>query len=136
MIDGPKVSRLLRPIDVVEQAALGASFLCLVHCTAVPLLLALLPALSQFIAFPESVHLWLLMLTLPTSSVALAGGYRRHRQRLPVAIGIVGLFLIGIAALALAGTRADTLVTISGSCCLAAAHIGNWRLRRFTHRRD
>ena len=50
-------SGLLSPThreDWFERAAMGASMLCLVHCLALPLIIAALPALSQILAIPRA----------------------------------------------------------------------------------
>lgn len=120
--------------DWLDRAALGASALCLVHCLALPLLLAALPALSCVLAVPESVHLWILAFAVPSSAIALFGGRARHGTTYPIAIGIVGLVLLAFGALPLAGTRWDTIVTVPGSLMLAVAHLTNWRLRHTHHR--
>jgi hypothetical protein len=120
--------------DWVERAAVGASILCLIHCAGLPLLLAALPALSRLIALPEHFHLWILILAIPASGTALLLGTRRHRSWHPLAAGCVGLALLSAGALLLLGGPYETPVTIAGSLCLVAAHIGNWRLRHRRHR--
>ena len=92
-------------IDWVERAALGASFLCLIHCAGLPLLLAALPALSRLIAIPEDFHAW-----------------------------ILGLALLSAGALLLLGGPYETPVTTAGSVLLVLAHVANWRLRHRRHR--
>jgi hypothetical protein len=119
--------------DWLDRAALGASVLCLIHCLALPLLLAALPALSRVFAVPESVHIWILAFAVPSSAIALFGGRARHGAAYPIVIGIVGLAFLGLGALPLAGTRWDTIVTVPGSIMLAIAHLTNWRLRHARH---
>ena len=123
-----------RLVDMVERTAIGASLLCLVHCIGLPLLLALLPALSQALAVPESVHLWLLALAVPSAAIALGTGYRQHgAPELPV-LGGSGLALMAAGALLVPGDRAETVLTVAGGLLLVSAHIGNWRLRHARHR--
>jgi len=115
--------------DWLERAALGASFLCLVHCLALPILIAALPALSRFLDVPESFHVWMLAFVVPASATALLSGRARHGAAWPLGIGGVGLLLLGAGALLVPEGAAETVLTISGSLALAAAHVGNWRLR-------
>ena len=51
-----------------------------------------------------------------------------------LALGGAGLSLMAAAALVFAESAAEAPVTVAGSLCLAAAHIGNWRLRHRGHR--
>jgi hypothetical protein len=118
----------------LDRTAIGASFLCLIHCAGLPLLLAALPALSRAIAIPESFHLWMLTLAIPTSAIALVMGFRRHGRGETLLLGGTGLALMLAGALAFAGTPTETVMTIGGSLCLASAHIVNLRRRHWPHR--
>jgi uncharacterized membrane protein YfcA len=121
-------------IDWFERVAVGASVLCLLHCIAFPLFLAVLPALTTILPISESFHVWMLCVAIPTSGATLALGYRDHRVRWFLAIGCVGLCFLGAGALIFLGTSLDTPVTIAGSL-LIAAHILNWRRRHAAHHR-
>ena len=132
MVCKPQADRT-RLLDLVERAAVGASLLCLIHCAGLPLLLALLPALSHVLAFPESLHLWLLAFAIPTSALALGSGYRDHHLRQPLLLGAAGLLMMATGGVLLAGTRAETLLTILGGLTLASGHIRNWQLRHSGH---
>lgn len=120
--------------DWLERAAVGASLLCLIHCAGLPLLLAVLPTLTQVIALPESLHLWLLAFAIPTSSATLILGQRGHRALAPLLVGTIGLSLLAIGGLFLTRSQAETPVTMLGSTCLVFAHIANWRARHREHR--
>ena len=122
-----------RATDWVERAAVSASFLCLIHCVGLPLLLAALPALARLVPLPESFHVWVLAFAAPSSAVALIAGYRSHHARYPLLLGCIGLAMLAAGALWLLGSRYETPVTIAGSLCLAATHIANWRLRHHRH---
>lgn len=116
--------------DMVESAALGASFLCLIHCLAMPLLLATLPGISALLGTGDALHVWLLALAIPLSGVALWAGHRRHRLPYPLAIGAVGLSLLAAGVGIADSESAETIFTVAGSLTLAAAHFLNWRQRR------
>lgn len=110
-----------------DSAAIGASVLCLLHCLALPLLFALLPALAGLVAVPESFHRVALLFAIPASAIALLGGYRRHGLPLPAAIGLIGLALMIWGALGGLALAAETGLTVLGSMMLASCHIWNWR---------
>ena len=115
--------------DWAERIAVGGSLMCLVHCLALPLVIAALPALSNALSIPEDFHQWVLALAIPTALVALVQGQARHHRRWPLAIGLVGLCLLACGAFLLDESAAETVVTVTGSLTLATAHIGNWRMR-------
>ena len=116
-------------VDWAERLALGGSCLCLIHCLALPLIVAALPAASSGLAIPESFHRWVLALAIPTASLALVQGQRRHHRAWPLAMGAVGLALLAAGTFLLAEGTAETVATVCGSLVLASAHIGNWRMR-------
>ncbi|WP_375397161.1 MerC domain-containing protein [uncultured Sphingomonas sp.] len=119
--------------DWVERAALGASALCLIHCLALPLILAALPTIASVLAIPESFHLWILALALPSSAIALYSGRLRHGTTYPAVLGAAGLAMLAAGAVVFAATWWDTPVTVVGSLLLATAHLTNWRLRHAHH---
>lgn len=110
-----------------DGLAIGASTICLVHCLALPVLFLLVPTLATFLAFPESFHMMALFFAIPTSLLALAGGYRRHRWLLPAMMVAPGLLLLALGALAAPTAWAETLLTVIGALFLAVGHALNWR---------
>jgi len=120
--------------DWIERVAFSAALLCLVHCLALPIAIAALPALSRVLALPENIHAWLLLLAVPASSLALfGGGFGRERRSLLV-LGATGIALLASGALVFGASAAETPVTVAGSLMLAFAHLSNWRLRHARHR--
>jgi hypothetical protein len=115
---------------LMEHAALGASFLCLLHCLAVPLLIAVLPALGSLLPTDTRFHLAMLAFAVPASGIALTSGQAQHGISWPLHTGLFGLFFLILGVLAFAGTWLETAFTVLGALFLAAAHIANLRLRR------
>ena len=116
--------------DWLDELAIGASALCLVHCLVLPIAAAALPSLTALAGAPTWLHAVLLILAVPTSLAALLLGNGRHGAALPMLSGVTGLGLMG-AGLAFHEMRpAETGLTVAGTTLLAAAHLGNWRLRR------
>ncbi|WP_448663428.1 MerC domain-containing protein [Sphingomonas sp. CJ20] len=114
----------------LDGFALCASTLCMLHCLALPLVLAALPALATRLEVGESFHAIVLAFAVPTSALALIGGWRRHRAAAPMLVGAVGLTLMA-SGIAFATREAlETGLTVAGSLFVAGAHIGNWRQRR------
>lgn len=116
----PKSTRWL------DGAAVGLSALCLVHCLALPLLVAGLPFLAQFAE--GHLHSQMLVIVLPLSVVALGLGFRHHRSIPIVSAGAVGMLTLVIGATVAhsqLGLAADRGFTIVGALILAAAHFYN-----------
>lgn len=115
---------------VLDRIAIGASMLCLIHCLALPLLIALLPAVALFAAIPESFHVWMFLLAVPTSIAALRLGFPKHRRLAPLKLAGAGLVLLGFGAIADITDVAETVVTIAGGVSLVLGHLLNGRRLR------
>jgi len=110
----------------LDGAAVGLSALCLIHCLALPLVVAGLPFLAQF--SEGHLHAQMLVVVLPLSFIALGLGYRHHRNLKIVAAGAVGMLILTIGATVAhdtLGLAADRLFTIVGALVLATAHFYN-----------
>lgn len=115
----------------MDRVGMALSVVCLVHCLALPPLLALLPLLGD-VAIPgfthdtEWFHAALLLPVLLISGPVLYRAAARQRS-----IGVLGL--LGGAAL-FGALLAPSLfwehaITILGACLLLGAHYLNLRLR-------
>jgi len=80
----------------LDGAAVGLSALCLIHCLALPLLVAGLPFLAQF--SEGHLHVQMLFLILPLSIVALGLGFRHHRSTWIVLTGVLGMLILFVGA--------------------------------------
>ena len=114
-------------IRLADYAGVAASALCLVHCLALPLLMAAFPLL-RLGAEQDGLHAALLLAATIPALLALLPGYLRHRDPAALLLGMsgVGLFL---AALSLIGPRwghgAETGAAVLASALLLSAHLRN-----------
>jgi len=124
---------MARKDDLIETIAVGATIACLIHCLALPLLIAAIPIIPAVLPIPDHFHAIALGLAIPATGGALFAGYRRHRLAAPLIAGTTGLILLTLGATHWEGTPSETPVTVLGSLCIAAAHLVNWRYRRLAH---
>ena len=124
---------MARKNDLIEGIAVGATIACLIHCLALPLLIAAVPILSTIMPIPENFHLIALCLAIPATAGALFAGFRRHRLSAPLVGGTIGLTLLALGAILWGETPLETPVTVLGSFAVAGAHLANWRFRRASH---
>ncbi len=113
---------------VLDRLAIGASAACLAHCLLLPLLIAALPAASRMIELPETFHVYAFAAAVSISALAMRAGYLRHGLRLPAALGLTGLALLGTGALAGLEGLPEVGATLAGSTILTMAHLRNWQL--------
>ena len=115
-----------------DTAGMFLSFLCLIHCLALPLLVAALPWLAGTFGHNEHVHLIFATFVLPVGLLALASGYRKHQQAWIFWWGFSGLVCIGTAVMAESqlGENLEHGLSILGSVQLVLAHYHNLRSQR------
>ncbi len=119
-------------IPLLDRLAIGTSLLCLLHCIGLPILFAMLPALSSVLPLGEGVHVLMLLTALPVSGIALTGGYRAHGRIVPAILGTLGLVALAVGVMFASTPAIETAFTVAGGLALATAHIGNWRGLRTT----
>ena len=116
-----------------DKVAIGLSFLCVIHCLFLPVLLILIPPISGLMAIDdEAFHIWLLYAVIPISVIALAMGYLHHRNINVFFVGIICLGTLTLAALLghdILGEYGEVILTVIGSLIIAFGHIRNYRLR-------
>lgn len=116
-------------IRLADYAGMAASALCLVHCLAMPLLLAAFPLLglgAEHHAFHDAL---LLGVTVPVL-LALVPGYIKHRDPAALTLGLAGLAAFLLAVFVLGprfGELAETVGAVASSVLLLAAHLRNHR---------
>lgn len=108
------------------------SGLCIVHCLAAPLLLALGSSGLLLGVFSSEWFHYLMILPIAVFLVwSLPGGWCVHRSKAPFVLGLGG-FLLLIAAL-MAPHEAETLLSVCGGLLLVSAHLYN---RQLLHKQD
>ncbi|MCX2975953.1 MerC domain-containing protein [Candidatus Marimicrobium litorale] len=124
-------SDVLQPF--ADKASIGLSFLCLLHCLALPLLVVLLPSFVALGLEDERFHIWLVVMVIPLSTFALTLGCTRHRRLSVLLTGAIGLLFLCMAPLLghdLVGEFGERLITLVGSVLIAASHVKNSLLCR------
>lgn len=119
-----------------DRIAIALSAVCIVHCLAIPLIVALLP-LAAIGLGGGHFHGLMLWLVVPVSAIGFGLGLRVHRRW-----DVVGLGVAAVALLAVGGTyghehwptAAEGLVSVAASLVLATAHWINFREVRRLHR--
>lgn len=113
-----------------ELDSLGAcvSGICLVHCIAMPFVLAFAPAFAHLLPADEAIHRGLSLLVVGAGLPSFVSGYRRHRKKRSIVGGMLGMAVI-LASLMfgdrLGSHTAEVGVTLLGSVLLCTAHFVN-----------
>ena len=104
----------------LDRLAMALSGLCLVHCLATAVLLALVSAAGGMLGAPI-IHEVGLVLAIALGAVALGRGIREHGFFLPSVIGGLGLGIMACALFQPHGGR-EAAFTVVGVMILALGH--------------
>ena len=113
------------PAARLDLYAVGLSTLCLLHCVALPLLVALLPAVAQA-AENELVHRVLVVAAVPVSLRVIWKTRPVNANRLFVGAALTGLGLLLLAAFIEAVSPYEEPITVAGAALLGSAHLWHW----------
>lgn len=120
-----------------DRVAIALSTICIVHCLAMPLVIAVLPIAAFTFGGDGHFHSLMLWFVVPTSVLGFGLGMRVHRRTDIIVMGAAAI--AGLATAALWGHSAwdptiEVLVNVAASVLLAAAHWRNFReVRRLHH---
>jgi hypothetical protein len=142
MLAGPNESNS-RPARVrmllskyFDRVAIALSTICIVHCLAMPFVIALLPVAAFTIGGDGHFHSLMLWFVVPTSVLGFGLGLRVHRRTDIVLLGAAAIVTLAIAALwghSAWDPSLEVLVNVAASIVLAAAHWRNFREVRRLH---
>lgn len=118
------VEKTLRS-GILDRWAIALSGLCLVHCVASAVIVALLASAGGVLLSPV-IHEIGLALAILIGVVAMGWGYFEHRRVLPVAVASLGIGVMA-GALSLGHVPMEIPLTMLGVSLLA---LGHWLNRR------
>ncbi|MBQ7501566.1 MerC domain-containing protein [bacterium] len=124
--NGDKSGRGLRGWDLLGVTLSGA---CLIHCTVLPLILALLPVFGSSFHLDERWHNYMTLLIVPVAMIALVTGYLRHRRNIVAVLGVLSLSMIlgahPLHEMGLYSHLISEIIGTLGGCTLISAHLFN-----------
>ncbi|MGE7139536.1 MerC domain-containing protein [Luteibacter sp. NPDC031894] len=118
-----------------DRLGATASFLCAIHCAALPFVIALLPVMGLSFLADHRFEAGFVAFASVLASLALISGYRRHRRRAPLVFAIPGLVLLMLGVTFLHGHSplVHSVLVTCGGLLVASAHFVNLRVDRSGH---
>ena len=113
---------------VSDMVGIGLSLLCLVHCLALPVLIAFAPAILRGLPGDDVTHRSLAVAIGFVGFLAFRSGYKVHRRRWVLAAFITGLLLVSTAAILgdeVLTEYGEAAITVCGGLLLVTAHLVN-----------
>lgn len=120
-----------------DRVAIALSTICIVHCLAMPFLIALLPVAAFAFGGDGHFHAFMLWFVVPTSVLGFSLGFRVHGLMDSAALGIIAIATLSAAALwghTAWDPTLEVVVSVAASMLLAVAHWRNFRAVRRVHR--
>ena len=114
------MSPIAIPTHRLDRMAIGLSGLCMVHCVATTVLLALLASAGGLLGAPI-IHEVGLALAMVMGMLALGRGILEHGYTMPSAVGGLGLGVMA-GALTMPHDGTEAVFTIVGVAILALGH--------------
>lgn len=112
--------------SVADFLGVGFSLLCLVHCLALPVLIAFAPVLLRSLPGDDVTHRALAVVIGFVGFLAFRSGYKVHRRRWLLGLFVSGLILISVAAVlgdAILTSYSEAAITVCGGLFLVTAHL-------------
>ena len=114
------MTQLVLPTRRLDRLAITLSGLCIVHCLATAVLLALVSAAGSALGNPM-IHEVGLTFAMLLGALALGRGVMEHGFMMPSAVGALGLGVMA-GALTLPHDGSEALYTVIGVGILALGH--------------
>lgn len=122
---------------VADRLGATASFLCAIHCAALPFVLALLPFIGLEFLADHRFERGFVFFACTLALFALLTGFRRHQRALPLMLAIPGLLLLifGVTYAESYSIILHSVLVTCGGLLVASSHFVNLRIeRRSGHR--
>lgn len=117
--------------QTADRVGATASFLCALHCAALPFVLALLPAIGLGFLADHTFEHWFIAFATTLALTMLIRGYGRHREWFALAVLLPGLVLLWIGGFLVepeVSAMGHAVLVALGGSAVAAAHVINLRL--------
>ncbi len=121
---------------LLDNLGIAASTLCLIHCMAMPFLIALLPFLGLQFLEGELAHRVIALFVFAFAIFAIGPGYMQHRKKQVLYATIFGLSLVAGALLIagpLFGENYELPFITTGNLILVITHLRNRKLCQCVH---
>lgn len=121
---------------LLDNLGIFASTLCLIHCIAMPFVIAFLPFLGLQFLEGELAHRVIALFVLAFAIFAIGPGYLQHRKKEVLVFTILGLSLVAIALLVAGpffGEQYELPFITTGNLILVVTHLRNRKLCQCAH---
>ena len=121
--------------SLADRLGATASFLCAIHCAALPFVLAVLPLLGLAFLADHRFERGFVMFACALALFSLISSYRHHHRPLPLLLALPGLVLLisGVTYAENISVALHSVLVTCGGLLVATAHFINLRTHRAVH---
>jgi hypothetical protein len=116
----------------LDSLGFSASFLCAVHCAAMPLLLTALAISPLSFLTRPAFEISIIILSIIIGVSSLLPSYNNHQKIAPIFILLSGFCLISAGHFIVANIY-EPVVTPIGAFSVAFSHLLNWKYSKISH---
>lgn len=113
----------------LDFAGVLASFICAIHCIAVPLILSLGVVNSGHWVHNHTFDIVVIVIGVIIASLSLLSDYKKHQSYFPILCIVIGFSFLAVG-LKFEHSIYHMIWSVVGSCFVMTAHITNWKLSR------
>lgn len=124
------LKKLKQHTHILHKAGVFLSIVCLVHCLAMPILIASLPVFAKGL-ISHNTEITLVFMGIVIAVFLFKKEYMLHRNILPFSLlglatisNLIGLFLVS--------EYLETVFVITGSIFMMMGYFANWKLHSIT----
>ncbi len=124
------LKRIRRHSHLLHKTGMTLSFLCLIHCLAMPFIITLLPLVAEGF-LNHTLEVALVISSLIIAVLLLTKDYKVHHKITPLLL----LFSAGILqyiGLFVVNEKQESLYVICGSILMALSYLINWNMHQKT----
>lgn len=113
----------------LDSIGFSASFICAIHCAALPILLTTISSAKLGILTNPLFEISMILISIIVGLSSLLPSYKIHKKMSPIALLFVG-FLFIFSGHFLVSENLEPVVTPLGAFTVAFSHLINWKLAK------
>lgn len=122
------LKKIRKHSHLLHKTGMTLSFLCLIHCLAMPFIITLLPLVAKGF-MNHTLEIFLVAGSFLIAVLLLTKDYRIHRKTTPLLL-LFGASILQYIGLFVVNQKQESMFVISGSILMAISYLSNWNLHQ------
>lgn len=122
------LKKIRKHSHLLHKTGMTLSFLCLIHCLAMPFIITLLPLVAKGF-MNHTLEIFLVAGSFVIAVLLLTKDYRIHHKITPLLL-LLGASILQYIGLFVVIQKQESMFVISGSILMAISYLSNWNLHQ------